>query len=89
MSENKMSRRTILKGAGALLAAIPVMAISTNAFAAKNDNMRKALKYQDTPKGKDQCDGCTSWKAPNGCLMMPGDTEIKPAGWCSGYAKKK
>lgn len=84
MSDTKISRRSILKGA-AVLAAMPVLGMSTGAFAAQNAAMRTALKYQPKPNGANKCATCSQFKKPNGCNMMPGDTEISPEGWCSGF----
>jgi High potential iron-sulfur protein len=89
------SRRRFLKLSGATLAAIPILAASTNAFAAKNAAMRTSLKYQDHP-GPDnkECSGCMQFKpgktpkALGGCNLYPGDTEISPRGYCVAWAKK-
>lgn len=91
MTDTKISRRSILKGGAALLAAIPVMGISTSAFAAKNASMRTALKYVDkAPDAAKSCDKCGSFlPATKGCQMMPGDTEIAAAGTCTGWNPKK
>ena len=91
MTDTKISRRSILKGGAALLAAIPVMAVTTNAFAAKNASMRTALKYVDkSTDAAKTCAGCGSYvPASKGCQMMPGDTEIAPGGTCTGWNKKK
>lgn len=85
------TRRQFLKLTGSALAMIPVLAVSTNAFAAKNDAMRKGLAYQDKPAANgDKCATCGSYQpATKGCVMMAGDTEVSPNGWCKGYNKKK
>jgi len=87
----KLTRRSLLK-IGAALAAIPVVATTGNAWAAKNAAMRDALKYQDKP-GKDgqKCSTCTHWipgKTPvakGSCKIIPNDDEINPEGWCVGW----
>jgi hypothetical protein len=42
-------------------------------------------KYQDTPKGVQQCDGC-NFQPPNACKFVEG--EIKPDGWCQLFYPK-
>ena len=84
------TRRQFLKLSGSALAMIPVLAASTNAFAAKNDAMRKGLAYQDKPAPDGhKCATCNSFVKPSGCQMMAGDTEISENGWCKGWNPKK
>ena len=88
------SRRNFLKLGGSALALIPVLAVSGNAMAAKNDALRTALKYQGTPNADKSCSTCMQFvpgKTPKdmgGCKIMPGDTEIAPTGYCTAWAKK-
>lgn len=88
------SRRKFLKIGGSALALIPVLSVSNRAFAAKNDAMRTALKYQEKPNGDKECMTCMQFvpgKTPKdlgGCKIMPGDTEIHPNGYCTAWAKK-
>ncbi len=84
------SRRQFLKLGGTALAMIPVLAVSTNAFAAKNDAMRASLKYQDKPgPDKKDCAACMQYvPASKGCKLMAGDTEIAPTGYCVAWVKK-
>lgn len=87
---NNSSRRQFLKVGGAALVALPIIGMSGNALAAKNDAVRAALQYQDTPKDGKQCSTCVNFQpATNGCTVLPGDTEITPAGYCSAYILKK
>jgi hypothetical protein len=91
-----LSRRNALKTISLGLASIPVIAISGNAHAAKNDALRKALNYIDKPVTKngvvEQCNNCVHWvpgkdaKALGGCKILPGDTEISPSGHCTGWS---
>ena len=92
---NSTSRRRFLKLGSSALAMIPILATSTNAFAAKNAAMRTALKYQDQPgPDKKECSGCLQFvagktpTAPGGCKIYPGDTEISPQGYCTAWVKK-
>ena len=88
-SKINQSRRNLLKLGGAAIALVPVAA-----FAAKNENIRKAMKYKDTPEGDKKCSGCIHFvpgKAPTdlgGCKIFAGDTEIHPNGYCTAWAKK-
>jgi hypothetical protein len=89
-------RRNVLKSISLGLASIPVITLSGNALAAKNDALRKALKYGDKPVTVagvvQQCNNCLHWvpgkdaKALGGCKIIPGDTEISPTAHCSGWA---
>ena len=82
-------RRNVLKFGAAALALIPV-----TAFAAKNEPIRKAMKYKDMPEGDKKCSNCLQFvpgktaKDLGGCKIFPGDTEVSPNGWCSAWAKK-
>jgi hypothetical protein len=88
-------RREFLRFGSAVLAAIPVLAVSGRAAAATNAAMRTSLKYRDKPEGGKQCVDCVQFlagKSPKdmgGCRLMPGDTEISPQGYCVAYQKKK
>lgn len=82
-------RRNMLKLGGMALAMIPVVA-----FAAKNEPLRKAMKYQDKPEGDKKCSTCMQFvpgKTANdlgGCKVFAGDTEISPNGYCTAWVKK-
>ena len=52
-SNVNQSRRNMLKFGGAALAFVPVAA-----FAAKNEAVRKAMSYKDTPEGDKKCSNC-------------------------------
>lgn len=84
-------RRIALKQISIALVGAPLLAAGGNALAAKNAGLRTALKYQDTPKDGKQCTGCLQFvagkaaKDPGTCKIMPGDTEIAPAGWCTAW----
>lgn len=80
-----LSRRTLLHlalaGGGALIAAT----VTTPAVAGSKI-ARKAVRYQDAPKGNARCDNCRQWQAPASCKLVDG--VISPSGWCSIYAPK-
>jgi len=88
------TRRIWLKIAAGAAVAAPLAALSNSAWAAKNDQMRGALKYQDKPNGANQCSNCLQFvpgkgpKDPGTCKIIPGDTEIAPNAWCSAWVKK-
>jgi hypothetical protein len=41
---------------------------------------RETAKYQDTPRGGQTCEACTSFRRPRACQVVEGD--ISPDGWC-------
>jgi hypothetical protein len=90
MSRFSISRRRALSLAlgGTVLA--PFLPAG-RAPAAQNAQLRAALKYQDAPMQGQQCSTCAQFipgKTPKdrgGCKIMPGDTEISPQGWCTGW----
>ena len=83
------SRRNMLKLGGVAVAMLPLAA-----FAAKNEPLRKAMKYKDTPEGDKKCSSCLQFvpgKGPKdlgGCKIFAGDTEVSPNGYCTAWAKK-
>ena len=84
----KVTRRVFFRGAatiaGAALAAtvIPIRVANAQAKVSK-----EAMKYQDSPKGDQQCDKCVYFQAPKSCGLVEGD--ISPKGWCVAYNKKQ
>jgi hypothetical protein len=47
---------------------------------------QKAVEYQDTPKGDQECSNCSLFQDPNACTLVDG--EISPKGWCKFWVKK-
>jgi hypothetical protein len=47
---------------------------------------QKAVEYQDTPKGDQECSNCSLFQEPNACTLVDG--EISPKGWCKFWVKK-
>ena len=88
MKRIPMQRRKFLKIGGAILATIPIVAVSGPADAATNAALRTGLKYQGTPEGDKSCSNCIQFVAPSSCKVMPDDTEISPQGYCAVWAKK-
>ena len=93
MKNDGMPRRRFLK-AGAVLAMIPVVAVSGEAVAAANAGLRASLKYQGKPEGDKSCANCAQFvpgataKDLGTCKIIPGDTEISPQGYCIAWTKK-
>ena len=90
MKDNiNQARRNMLKLGGIAVVMVPMAAI-----AAKNEPLRKAMKYQDTSNGDKKCSNCMQFvpgKTPTdlgGCKVFAGDTEIAPEGYCTAWVKK-
>jgi len=94
MESNPISRRRLLAVAAGALTVAPVVFMSREAFAATNDALRKALQYQDSPKGADKCMLCVQFipgKSPTDkgmCKAITNDDQISPTGWCAAFVKK-
>ena len=94
MNKNHSPRREFLKTGGAIIAAIPLAAVSGWAGAAKNDALRTSLKYQAKPEGDKSCANCQQFvpgkvaMGPGECKILPGDNEIAPQAYCIAWAKK-
>jgi hypothetical protein len=88
-NEINRPRRAMLK-----LGAIAVVLAPVAAFATKNDAMRTAMKYKDTPEGDKRCGTCLQFvpgktaKDLGGCKIFPNDTEVSPNGFCTAWVKK-
>jgi hypothetical protein len=48
---------------------------------------QKAVEYQATPKGDQECSNCSLFQEPNACTLIDG--EISPKGWCKFWVKKQ
>jgi hypothetical protein len=79
-----LSRRTIVTRsvAGAAGAAV-LLGLVTEASAKM---AQKAVEYQDTPKGDQECSNCSLFQEPNSCTLVDG--EISPKGWYKFWVKK-
>lgn len=90
MSRFSISRRRAISLALGGVVLAPFLPVA-RARAAQNAQLRAALKYQDAPMQGQQCATCAQFipgKTPKdrgGCKIMPGDTEISPQGWCTGW----
>ena len=79
-----LSRRTVVIrslacAAGAAASLAPVQKASAKMA-------QKAVEYQDTPKGDQECSNCSLFQEPNACTLVDG--EISPKGWCKFWVKK-
>jgi len=79
-----LSRRTVVIrslacAAGAAASLAPVREASAKMA-------QKAVEYQDTPKGDQECSNCSLFQEPNACTLVDG--EISPKGWCKFWVKK-
>jgi len=80
-----LSRRTVVIrsltacAAGAAAALAPVKEAAAKMA-------QKAVEYQDTPKGDQECSNCSLFQEPNSCTLVDG--EISPKGWCKFWVKK-
>ena len=85
------SRRRVFKVVSIALAAVPLALVTRCANAATNPDIRAKLKYQDTPLGDQSCANCLAFvpgkteKNPGKCPLIPGDDDISPNGYCTGW----
>jgi len=96
-SQAKHSRRKVIKIGVTALAIAPLAGLSGRAFAAQNAAVRKALKYQLMVNGEKSCKVCVNFipnkdkpnndTDVNGCKLYPGDTEICPHCYCTGFVQ--
>jgi secreted PhoX family phosphatase len=91
--KNKISRRSLLKGAATvagMAVVVPAALTSRPAEAAKAP--KAAMQYRDTPNGKKECSNCLQFipgKTPTAmgtCKVVAGD--ISPHGYCLAWAPK-
>jgi len=69
---------------GAVIEASDISGLASSPAEAKMG--QKAAAYQTTPKGKQRCDNCALWRAPDSCLLV--ESPISPSGWCNLYRAK-
>ena len=82
---NRISRRVVITGTVLAVGAAATGAAATRASAQQKISQTNA-KYQDHPNGKQQCDGCIQFQAPNACKIVEGN--IDPKGWCQFFGAK-
>ena len=84
ISSMQLSRRCLMHGVACAAGATAILGTAKVALAAKVP--QKAVNYQETPKGDQNCANCILFEAPNSCKGVDGT--ISPQGWCSLWAKK-
>jgi anaerobic selenocysteine-containing dehydrogenase len=80
-----ISRRSLLKGAPLAATAVSLGCMAPGQAAAQAKLSQVLSKYQDTPKGEQQCSNCSHFVAPASCAIVV--DPIKPEGWCQFWAK--
>ncbi|MDA8095245.1 MAG: high-potential iron-sulfur protein [Betaproteobacteria bacterium] len=89
--DERISRRTFLKG-GAMLAAIGVVMASGTSRRAYAGVPQAAMQYQDHPKNGQHCSNCIQFvpgpsaKANGTCKIVDGS--ISPNGYCAAFSAK-
>lgn len=84
VESKRFSRRTVLLHTAGCTAGAAAALVPLRQAAAKM--AQAAASYQDSPKGDQQCDNCTLFRAPNSCQLVDGT--ISPSGWCKFWVKK-
>jgi len=90
MSKNLNRRKWMKSISGALILA-PLFFLPRQASAKINESLRVQFKYQNTPKENMSCASCLEFlpgktnKDLGGCKILPGDDEISPDGYCTGW----
>lgn len=79
-----LSRRLLLKGVAWVGGAATLLAVTVNRAAAKM--AKSAVKYQDSPKGTQQCSNCAPFEPPTGCKVVEGP--VSANGWCNVWQRK-
>jgi hypothetical protein len=83
----RLSRRALLQELAAVTGGTALFATlgRSKPAAAQAKTSQKAVAYQPTPHGAQQCDNCRQFVAPSACKVVDGD--VSPAGWCKVYVK--
>lgn len=82
----EVSRRTLIATVCAAGPAFLAVAAAGSAVAQTPRKLaQRAVAYQPTPHGDQQCSNCTLFEAPNGCRSVAGT--VAPEGWCRIYVR--
>jgi hypothetical protein len=84
LESNILSRRQMLRSAAMTAGGVAVLFAAGSPAEAKMSF--QASGYQATPKGDQNCAGCSLFKSPSSCILVDGN--ISPNGWCRFYRKK-
>ena len=79
-----ISRRALLEGV-AYVGGVTTVLATVAVQPAQAKMAQKAVRYQASPKGGQQCSNCKLFTPPNGCTAVEGP--IRPSGWCAIYVK--
>lgn len=84
-SNPEISRRNVLKGTTAVVAGVAGLVAIAPCAMAKPKRTQSDVAYQDHPHGKERCDNCDPFIAPNGCKTVQGT--VSASGWCKIYSE--
>lgn len=85
MASHDLKRRTVLRAA---LAAGCLLCLPQAGRAQSGKVSKAQAKYQDTPKGNQNCAKCLHFvAADNTCKVVEG--KVSPQGWCQLWAAKQ
>ncbi len=83
----RVSRRDFIFTAAVGGVAIAGAGVIASPALAQSKTSQKAVSYQPTPKGNQQCVNCQNFQQPASCKLVDGT--IAPSGWCTLYNAKK
>ena len=78
------SRRKILQAAIGAVGAVSIFGLSARSAKAAKVS-QKAVAYQNSPKGDQNCANCRLFTGPNSCKQVEG--AVSPNGWCRIWSK--
>jgi hypothetical protein len=86
--KNGMSRRRLLQVLSGLVSYgfVGLGLLGGRGADAQAKASPQQVKYQQTPKGQQECSNCLQFIAPDSCKLVSG--KINPKGWCLLYAPK-
>lgn len=83
-TEGNVSRRQLLRGI--VITGSGVAVLLSSVVPAQSKMTFQGAGYQPTPKGDQNCAGCSLFQSPSSCILVDG--KISPNGWCRFYRKK-
>ena len=84
LGATSLSRRQVMRSAAVTAGGIAVLFSMGSPAEAKMTFQGSG--YQSTPKGTQNCAGCSLFQSPSSCILVDGN--ISPNGWCRFYRKK-
>jgi hypothetical protein len=82
----KLSRRSVLKGAALLAGAALTSSLVPPNEALAQQASQEAMQYQDKPNGDKRCSNCLNFVPTTSCAIVEGT--VSPNGYCLAWAKK-